>query len=85
MLATSLSAQHWSAKRVVGAYQKRMQIEETLRELKSHRWGYSLQYARSNSLQRLENLLLLATLATLSTWLVGLAAKSADLVKHFQS
>jgi Transposase DDE domain len=85
VLATSLSAQHWSAKRVVGAYQKRMQIEETFRDLKSHRWGYSLQYARSNSAQRLENLLLLTTLATLSTWLVGLAAKSADLVKHFQA
>ena len=31
------------------AYQKRMQIEETFRDLKSHRWGLSLQYARSRS------------------------------------
>lgn len=85
VLATSLSARHWSAKRVVGAYQKRMQIEETFRDLKSHRWGYSLQYAYSRSTKRLENLLLLTTLATLTTWLVGLAAKSADLVKHFQA
>ena len=85
VLATSLSTRHWSAKRVVRAYQKRMQIEETFRDLKSHRWGYSLQYAYSRSTQRLETLLLLTTLATLSTWLVGLAAKSADLVKHFQA
>lgn len=85
VLATSLSARQWSARRVVGAYQKRMQIEETFRDLKSHRWGYSLQYAHSRSTERLENLLLLTTLATLATWLVGLAAKSADLVKHFQA
>lgn len=85
VLATSLSTRHWSAKRVVKAYRTRMQIEETFRDLKSHRWGYSLQYAHSRSTQRLENLLLVTTLATLSTWLVGLAAKSADLVKHFQA
>jgi len=85
LLATSLSAKTWSAKRVVRAYEKRMQIEETFRDLKSHRWGYGLQYARSRSPARLENLLLLTTLATLATWLAGLAAKAADLARHFQA
>jgi len=85
LLATSLSPRTWSARRVVRAYEKRMQIEETFRDLKSHRWGYGLQYARSQSTERLENLLLITTLATLSTWLVGLAAKAKDWMKHFQA
>ena len=85
LLATSLSPHTWSARRVVRAYEKRMQIEETFRDLKSHRWGYGLQYARSQSTERLENLLLITTLATLTTWLVGLAAKAKDWMRHFQA
>ena len=85
LLATSLSPKQWSARRVVKAYEKRMQIEETFRDLKSHRWGYGLQYARSRSTQRLENLLLVTTLATLATWLTGLAATMKGLGKHFQA
>lgn len=85
LLATSLSPKTWSANRVVRAYEKRMQIEETFRDLKSHRWGYGLQYARSRSTQRLENLLLITTLATLATWLVGLAAKANGWMRHFQA
>jgi hypothetical protein len=85
LLATSLSPKTWSARRVVRAYEKRMQIEETFRDLKSHRWGYGLQYARSQSTERLENLLLITTLAMLATWLMGLAAKANDWMKHFQA
>lgn len=85
LLATSLPVKTWSAKRVVRTYEKRMQIEETFRDLKSHRWGYGLQYARSRSPERLENLLMLTTLATLATWLAGLAVKAAGLGRHFQA
>ncbi len=85
LLATSLSPRRWSARRVVRAYEKRMQIEETFRDLKSHRWGYGLQYARSGSTKRFENLLLLTTLAMIATWLVGMAAKARDLTRHFQA
>lgn len=85
LLATSLPINSWSARRVVSAYEKRMQIEETFRDLKSHRWGFGLQYARSRSVERLENLLLLTTLALLARWLAGLAAKADDLTRHFQA
>lgn len=85
LLATSLPVRTWSAKRVVRAYEKRMQIEETFRDLKGHRWGYGLQYARSRSVARLENLLLLSTLAMLATWLAGLAGKARDMTRHFQA
>lgn len=85
VLASSLPSATWPAARVVGAYQTRMQIEETFRDLKGHRWGYGLQYTRSRSPERLENLLLLASLATLATWLTGMAARAAQLAKHFQA
>lgn len=83
LLATSLPVETWPACRVVTAYEKRMQIKETFRDLKSHRWGDGLQYARSRSSERLENLLLIPTLAMVTTWLVGLAAKANDWMRHF--
>jgi hypothetical protein len=85
LLATSCGLTSWSAKRVVKAYQLRMQIEETFRDLKSPRWGYALDYTRSRTAMRLENLLWLTTLATLAAWLAGMAAEAADLMRHYQA
>jgi hypothetical protein len=85
LLATSLPPKHWSARRVVRAYEKRMQIEETFRDLKSHRWGYGLQFARSRCPKRLATLLLVTTLATAATWLAGMAVKTKGWARHFQA
>ncbi len=41
-------------------YAQRTQIEETFRDLRCHRWGFSLRYARCHTAARLEILLLLA-------------------------
>ncbi len=62
-----------------------MQIEETFRDLKSHRWGYGLQYARSRSSERLDNMLLVTKLAVAATWLAGLAAKAKGWARHYQA
>lgn len=75
LLATSLPHEPGSERRIKQFYTTRMQIEETFRDLKSHRWGFGLRYARCNTAKRLEILLLLATLATLVAWLVGLAGR----------
>lgn len=85
LLATSLSPRTWTALRVVQIYKKRMQIEETFRDMKNPRWGYALEYARSGSAARLENLLLITTLAMLATWLLGLAAKAMHLDRQMQA
>ena len=66
-------------------YAKRMQIEESFRDLKDERWGFGLALARSGSRQRREVLLLIATLATLLLWLIGLAAKAHGWMRHFQA
>ena len=62
-----------------------MQIEETFRDLKSHRWGYGLQFARSRCPKRLATLLLVTTLATAATWLAGMAVKTKGWARHFQA
>lgn len=85
LLATSLSPQEWTSRRVVQAYRKRMQIEETFRDMKNGRWGYGLEYARSRSAARLEILLLIVALAMLATWLTGLAAKGRGLSRRLQA
>jgi hypothetical protein len=75
LLATSLPHERGSERRIKQIYGLRMQIEETFRDLKCHRWGFGLRYARSNTPKRLEVLLLLGTLATLVAWLVGIAGR----------
>lgn len=62
-----------------------MQIEETFRDVKNHRWGLSLRYARSRDGKRLEVLLLIAALTTFLHWLFGLIARQQGLARHFQA
>jgi hypothetical protein len=85
LLATSLPHARGAAREVVRLYSLRMQIEETFRDAKSHRWGFGLRYARSRSTTRLEVLLLINTLATLVYWLAGLVARARGWQKHFQA
>ena len=60
-----------------------MQVEETIRDLKSHRFGFALRYARTNRPERLEALLLVAALASLILWLLGLVGANRKWVRHF--
>jgi hypothetical protein len=85
LLATSLPHQSGSAELVTKLYAMRMQIEETLRDAKSHRFGFGLRYARSGSAARIEVLLLVVALATLVLWLVGLAGRARNLARSLQA
>ncbi len=85
LLATSLPHTRRAARELVRLYALRMQIEETFRDLKGHRWGFGLRYARSRSVARLEVLVLVGTLAMLVYWLAGLVARARGLTRHFQA
>jgi hypothetical protein len=85
LLATSLPHDDTAGARIKRVYASRMQIEETFRDMKSHRWGLGLRYCRSRSAKRLQVLLLVAALATLALWLVGLAARRLGLSRRFQA
>jgi hypothetical protein len=85
LLATSLPHERFSCRKIKRLYAQRMQIEETFRDVKNHRWGMSLRYARSRDGKRLEVLLLIAALATLLQWVFGVLARQYGLARHFQA
>jgi len=85
LLATSLPHEKNSARKIKRLYALRMQIEETFRDVKCHRWGFGLRYARSDDARRLEVLLLIGTLATLVLWLVGIAGQAAGWTRRLQA
>ena len=73
------------AQLVVEIYELRMQIEQTFRDLKSHRWGWSLRHCGTRSRQRLEILFLVAAIAALVQQLVGMAAEAQGLHRSHQA
>lgn len=82
LLATSLTCR---PSHVVSIYGKRMQIEETFRDAKNHRWGWSLCDTRSRTKKRLEILLLIAAIAYLFQLLVGIAGERRNLHYRHQA
>lgn len=83
LLATSLA--QTSATDVVHLYRYRMQIEEGFRDLKTLTYGWGLQASRTRSIERLQVLLLIAALAALAVWLVGLCASEKRLQRRLQA
>lgn len=65
-----------SANAIVALYGRRMQIEQTFRDLKSTQWGMGLSSSQTRQPKRLAILLLIAALLGLALWLIGLVARS---------
>ncbi len=59
-----------------------MQIEEAFRDLKSSRFGLSLEQHLSYQVQRLQIILLIAVLALMVAWLMGKATELTE--QHWQ-
>jgi hypothetical protein len=62
-----------------------MQIEETFRDAKNHRFGWSLGVVQLSSPQRMATLLLLATLAMVVVTLVGMGAERRGTHRAYQA
>lgn len=71
-LATDLDLQ---AAQVIGLYGRRMQIEESFRDVKSVRWGFKLRHVRLSECRRYERLMMVVALATLFLLSVGARAE----------
>ncbi len=82
LLATSLMPCSKLAKKVVALYTLRMQIEESFRDLKSTRFGLSLELHLTYQVERLQILLLIAALALMVAWLMGKATELTE--QHWQ-
>lgn len=83
LLATSIP--DGDAAAIVGIYARRMQIEETFRDAKNHRFGWSLGDVRLSTPQRTAVLLTLASLAFLVVTLIGMAAERRGAHRAYQA
>ena len=68
-----------SARQLVALYARRMQIELSFRDLKSHRYGQAFEDSLTRKGPRIEVLLLLSALAAFATWLVGMACQASGI------
>ena len=73
-----------SARQLVTLYGRRMQIELSFRDLKSHRYGQGFEDSLTRSGKRIEILLLVNALAAFASWLAGLACEALD-IAHWLS
>ncbi len=83
LLATSMEEP--AAQAIVATYALRMKIEETFRDAKNHRFGWSLRDVRSRSGERLTVLLLLAALGTIAVTLLGFEAERRRVHRAYQA
>lgn len=68
-----------SARQLVKLYRRRMQIELSFRDLKSHRYGQAFEDSLSRKDRRIEVLLLLSALASFASWVTGMTAEAMDM------
>jgi hypothetical protein len=85
ILATSLPGDLKWARRVINIYRARMQIEQNFRDVKNQQWGFGLRDSKTENMQRLEVLLLIAFIASIILWLIGIAAEAKNLHYEFQA
>jgi len=73
VLASALSLSDYPPRRIAALYGRRMQIEASFRDLKSHRYGCAFEDTQTRTAERLEMLLLIYMLASWMAWLCALA------------
>lgn len=84
-LISSLPTDTHTPKQIIMLYKKRMQIEEAFRDLKNTRNGFSLRHCRSFDTERLNVALLIAAIAMLLLWIVGVMTKQQEHHLLFQA
>jgi hypothetical protein len=85
ILATNLPKESFDATKIVNYYSKRMQIEQSFRDLKSHQFGLSARYVRTKSIYRWGVKMLLAAIVQLMFWIIGVIAHSQNYQRVFQA
>lgn len=79
LLVASPALENLSARQLVALYTRRMQIELSFRDLKSHRYGNAFEDSLTRKGRRIEVLLLIHAMAAFATWLIGLACETAGI------
>ncbi len=79
LLVASPELADLSARQLVTLYTRRMQIELSFRDLKSHRYGHGFEDSLTRKGKRIDVLLLIHALAAFASWLVGMACEVAGI------
>lgn len=79
LIIASPGLAHLGARQLVTLYSRRMQIETSFRNLKSHRYGHAFEDSLTRKGHRLAMLLLINALATFVIWLAGLACEATGI------
>lgn len=85
LITTSLCGEQAQAQRIIRLYKTRMQIEESFRDTKSTRLGFSITESQTRQVTRLETRLLIGALATFMAWLLGILAELKQWHRQYQS
>jgi hypothetical protein len=79
----SSSLNEFSARQIVSIYSRRMQIEQSFRDLKCERFGCAFYYSLTRKPQRIAMLLLIHALATFVAWLAALSQPAATALVQY--
>lgn len=85
LLVSNLDPGNKIAQAVVALYSRRMAIEQSFRDLKAHRHGFAFRQNLGRNAARVANLLLIAALGTLATWVMGTAGQQLGLARGLQA
>lgn len=83
VLVTNLP-DNFTTSQIVNSYEKRMQIEESFRDVKSHQFGLSARYIQTVSIYRWSIAMLLAAIVQVTLWLIGVIAHHTGMQSYFQ-
>jgi len=84
ILATNLPSSY-KAMNVIHFYKKRMQIEESFRDMKSHQFGLCGRYIRTTNFDRWGVKMLLAAIVQIIYWVIGIIGHQQGMQKYFQA
>ncbi len=85
LLATNLLDEKYKAVEIVKLYSKRMQIEESFRDLKSYQFGLCGRYIRTKCVHRWGVKMLLTAIVQITYWVIGVLGHSQGMQKIFQA
>jgi hypothetical protein len=85
LLATNLPTNEYKSTEIVSLYSKRMQIEESFRDLKSHQFGLCGRYIRTKCIHRWGVKMLLAAIVQITYWVIGVIGHSQGMQRIFQA
>src|SRR3989338_1236379 len=78
ILASSLPKSSFNPEQVVRLYSFRMQIEQSFRDMKNSKYGFSFKNTLTRSVRRLNVLLLIAAIVNFIIWSVGVLAEQKN-------